>query len=79
MSEPTAANKARSENEGLDSIANEVSEIEAGDLTDGKLKALPLDPIPRIYIGRIALLRKQDPYDFEILTSFSFDLLPFAH
>ncbi|KAL5287479.1 KIAA0930 family protein [Megaselia abdita] len=36
MSEPTAANKARSENEGLDSIANEVSEIEAGDLTDDR-------------------------------------------
>lgn len=49
MSEPAAANKARSENEGLDSIANELSEIEAGDLTDGKLKPLPLAPIPRIY------------------------------
>lgn len=32
----TAGAKARSENEGLDSIANEVSEIEAGDLRDGK-------------------------------------------
>ncbi|XP_067628637.1 uncharacterized protein [Eurosta solidaginis] len=30
----TAASKARSENEGLDSLANEVSEIEAGDLRD---------------------------------------------
>jgi len=28
--------KARSENEGLDSLASEVSEIEAGDLRDGK-------------------------------------------
>ena len=28
--------KARSENEGLDCLANEVSEIEAGDLRDGK-------------------------------------------
>lgn len=30
------SSKARSENEGLDSLANEVSEIEAGDLKDGK-------------------------------------------
>jgi hypothetical protein len=29
--------KARSENEGLDCLANEISEIEAGDLRDGKL------------------------------------------
>lgn len=28
--------KARSQNEGLDSIANELSEVEAGDLRDGK-------------------------------------------
>lgn len=28
--------KARSENEGLDCLANEVSEIEAGDLRDGE-------------------------------------------
>lgn len=33
----SAATKARSENEGLDSLASEVSEIEAGDLRDGKL------------------------------------------
>lgn len=33
----SAASKARSENEGLDSLASEVSEIEAGDLRDGKL------------------------------------------
>lgn len=31
----SAGVKARSENEGLDSLANEVSEIEAGDLRDG--------------------------------------------
>lgn len=31
----SAGSKARSENEGLDSLANEVSEIEAGDLRDG--------------------------------------------
>ncbi|TMW48592.1 hypothetical protein DOY81_006330 [Sarcophaga bullata] len=31
----SGASKARSENEGLDSLANEVSEIEAGDLRDG--------------------------------------------
>lgn len=31
----TAGGKARSENEGLDSLASEVSEIEAGDLKDG--------------------------------------------
>lgn len=30
------SSKARSENEGLDSLASEVSEIEAGDLKDGK-------------------------------------------
>lgn len=30
------SSKARSENEGLDSLASEVSEIEAGDLRDGK-------------------------------------------
>lgn len=29
------SSKARSENEGLDSLASEVSEIEAGDLKDG--------------------------------------------
>ena len=34
----TAGAKARSENEGLDSLANEVSEIEAGDLRDGKYR-----------------------------------------
>ncbi|XP_068147093.1 uncharacterized protein [Drosophila tropicalis] len=33
-SSSSAAAKARSENEGLDSLANEVSEIEAGDLRD---------------------------------------------
>lgn len=36
---PTAndqSSKAMSQNEGLDSLANEVSEIEAGDLKDGK-------------------------------------------
>lgn len=33
--ESGAGTKARSENEGLDSLANEVSEIEAGDLKDG--------------------------------------------
>lgn len=37
---PTPSNdqssKAMSQNEGLDSLANEVSEIEAGDLKDGK-------------------------------------------
>lgn len=32
----SAGAKARSENEGLDSLANEVSEIEAGDLRDGE-------------------------------------------
>lgn len=32
----TVGAKARSENEGLDSLANELSEIEAGDLRDGK-------------------------------------------
>lgn len=31
------AGKARSQNEGLDSIANELSEVEAGDLRDGEL------------------------------------------
>ena len=31
----TAATKARSENEGLDSMANGLSEIEAGDVRDG--------------------------------------------
>ena len=31
----SAASKARSENEGLDNLASEVSEIEAGDLRDG--------------------------------------------
>lgn len=30
------SSKARSENEGLDSLANEMSEIEAGDLKDGE-------------------------------------------
>lgn len=30
------SSKAMSQNEGLDSLANEVSEIEAGDLKDGK-------------------------------------------
>ena len=34
----SGASKARSENEGLDSLANEVSEIEAGDLRDGNGK-----------------------------------------
>lgn len=33
--DPSAGAKARSENEGLDSLASEVSEIEAGDLRDG--------------------------------------------
>lgn len=33
-----ASAKARSENEGLDSLASELSEIEAGDLKDGMLK-----------------------------------------
>lgn len=32
----SAGAKARSENEGLDSLASEVSEIEGGDLRDGK-------------------------------------------
>lgn len=36
----TAATKARSENEGLDSMANGLSEIEAGDVRDGNY--LPL-------------------------------------
>lgn len=31
----TAAGKARSENEGLDNLANELYEVEAGDLRDG--------------------------------------------
>lgn len=31
------SSKTRSENEGLDNLANEVSEIEAGDLRDGEL------------------------------------------
>lgn len=31
-----SGNKAMSQNEGLDSLANELSEIEAGDLKDGK-------------------------------------------
>ncbi|XP_073846382.1 uncharacterized protein isoform X2 [Musca autumnalis] len=35
----TAGSKARSENEGLDSLANEVSEIEAGDLRDDERPA----------------------------------------
>lgn len=30
-------NKAMSQNEGLDSLANEISEIEAGDVRDGKI------------------------------------------
>lgn len=34
-SQDTAAGKARSENEGLDSLANELYEVEAGDLRDG--------------------------------------------
>lgn len=34
----SVATKARSENEGLDSMANGLSEIEAGDVRDGKLK-----------------------------------------
>lgn len=34
-----AAGKARSENEGLDSLANELYEVEAGDLRDGTLSA----------------------------------------
>lgn len=33
---PKIGNKARSENEGLDSLASELSEIEAGDLKDGE-------------------------------------------
>lgn len=33
---PDHTSKAMSQNEGLDSLANEVSEIEAGDLKDGK-------------------------------------------
>lgn len=32
----TAQSKARSENEGLDALGNEISEIEAGDLRDGE-------------------------------------------
>lgn len=32
----TAAGKARSENEGLDNLANELYEVEAGDLRDGR-------------------------------------------
>lgn len=35
-SSETAAGKARSENEGLDSLANELYEVEAGDLRDGE-------------------------------------------
>lgn len=38
--EVTAGGKARSENEGLDNLVSEVSEIEAGDLRDGKLNFL---------------------------------------
>lgn len=34
--------KARSENEGLDCLANEVSEIEAGDLRDGESESVCL-------------------------------------
>lgn len=34
------SSKAMSQNEGLDSLANEVSEIEAGDLKDGKFPNL---------------------------------------
>jgi len=34
----TAATKARSENEGLDSMANGLSEIEAGDVRDGNYR-----------------------------------------
>lgn len=36
----TAATKARSENEGLDSMANGLNEIEAGDVRDGNYKLL---------------------------------------
>lgn len=36
----TAGTKARSENEGLDSLASEVSEIEAGDLKDGEFSCV---------------------------------------
>lgn len=38
---PKIGNKARSENEGLDSLASELSEIEAGDLKDGELRLQP--------------------------------------
>lgn len=34
----SAASKARSENEGLDSMANGLSEIEAGDVKDGNYR-----------------------------------------
>lgn len=34
--------RARSQNEGLDSIANELSEVEAGDLKDGKFECFCL-------------------------------------
>lgn len=37
----SSSNKARSENEGLDCLANEVSEIEAGDLRDGMYMKYP--------------------------------------
>lgn len=44
------SSKAMSQNEGLDSLANEVSEIEAGDLKDGKCAfdrvTLPNHPPP---------------------------------
>lgn len=49
----SAATKARSENEGLDSLASEVSEIEAGDLRDGKPSASSRKPLLKCICVRI--------------------------
>lgn len=48
----SAGAKSRSENEGLDSLANGVSEIEAGDLRDG------IHKIP-VVVERIGIVKTQ--------------------
>lgn len=50
---PTPSNehsKALSQNEGLDSLINEVSEIEAGDLKDGKLSVIIAEYINLLFL-----------------------------
>ena len=64
------ATKARSENEGLDSMANGLSEIEAGDVKDGKRIIFFLFLILYFFIFMLPTQRFPNAFFKYVLTSF---------